>query len=161
MNISYKVLTAKHSLQYRELRLESLKLNPQAFCAVYAEQVQLEKLYFQQLMEDDVQGHFMLGAFADQQLVGLCGLVTNTQRMAHAAEIIQMYIHQDYRRQGLGLALIKQVLGTVKARKLTNIVLLEVLKDNSSAYKAYIKAGFRVDEKLSDPEKSWIMSIKV
>ncbi|EPJ52346.1 MAG: hypothetical protein OFPI_14160 [Osedax symbiont Rs2] len=161
MKISYKVLTGEHSEQYRALRLQSLKLYPEAFCAVYAEQVQLEKLYFQQLMEDDVQEHFMFGAFDDQQLVGLCGLITNTQRLLKAAEIIQMYINKDYRRLGIGLALISQVLDTVKARKLTDIVLLEVLKDNSSAYEAYLKAGFRVNEKLSDPEISWIMEIKV
>ena len=161
MKISYKVLTQEHSEQYRALRLQSLKLYPEAFCAVYAEQVQLEKLYFQELMEQNVQEHFMLGAFADQQLVGLCGLVTNTQRLANAAEIIQMYINKDYRRLGLGLTLIERVLETVKARKLTNTVLLEVLKDNSSAYKAYIKAGFKVDNTLSDPDRSWIMTIKV
>jgi len=161
MKISYKVLTGEHSEQYRALRLQSLKLYPEAFCAVYSEQAKLEKLYFQELMEGDVHEHFMLGAFADQQLVGLCGLVTNTQRLAKAGEIIQMYINKDYRRLGLALALIKQVLETVKARKLTDTVLLEVLIDNSSAYKAYLKAGFCVDKNLSNPERSWIMSIKV
>ena len=72
-----------------------------------------------------------------------------------------MYINKDYRRLGIGLALISKVLETVRARKLTDTVLLEVLKDNSSAYKAYIKAGFKVDETLSDPDRSWIMTIQI
>ena len=74
MSITCRALKAKDSLDYRKLILESLLLYPDSFDANYQEQVNLEKLYVEELLEQGSNSIVMLGAFINNELIGLCGL---------------------------------------------------------------------------------------
>jgi len=71
MDIKYRALRTEDSLQYRRVRLDSLKLHPECFGAKYLEQVNLQTLYFEKLIADGDEKNIMLGAFDGSKLVGL------------------------------------------------------------------------------------------
>ncbi|HGS4649909.1 TPA: GNAT family N-acetyltransferase, partial [Vibrio cholerae] len=75
MDVYCKILKPQDSQKYRELRLESLRLYPEAFGSDYKTQSQLPKLFFEQMIEKESNDHIMLGAFYNNELVGLCGLL--------------------------------------------------------------------------------------
>ncbi|WP_281558847.1 GNAT family N-acetyltransferase [Thalassomonas sp. RHCl1] len=142
-DISCRVLTAKDSLDYRRVRLESLKLHPECFGSNYEREMQTGKLYFEQLIENASPKGLMLGAFHESELVGLCGLIVSSPG---TVEIIQMYVAAAHRRTGVGaklLSLAKQRLNSFHARSLV----LSVFEDNTSALKTYQRAGFSVSHR--------------
>ena len=72
MNISYRKLRSIDSEKYREIRLESLKLHPESFGSGYEEQSVLPKLKFEKSLEEPIDDRFVLGAFDDRGLIGIC-----------------------------------------------------------------------------------------
>lgn len=135
-----RVLTFQDSLAYRHLRLEALRIFPTCFGANYAQQATLNKLYVQTLLEQDSDEVVMLGAFIDNQLIGLCGLKETPD---NRREIIQMYVTRTASGQGVAqqlLRLAKQILPQIGATAL----ILTVYIDNHSAIKTYLTAGFEV-----------------
>ncbi|WDE01845.1 GNAT family N-acetyltransferase [Thalassomonas actiniarum] len=143
MAISCRVLTAKDSLDYRRVRLESLKLHPECFGSNYERELKMPKLYFEQVIENASPKGLMLGAFHESELVGLCGLIASSPG---AVEIIQMYVATEHRRTGVGLKLLslaKQCLNGLNARSLV----LSVFEDNTNALKTYEKAGFSISQR--------------
>ncbi|EAS41338.1 N-acetyltransferase [Photobacterium profundum] len=147
MEIQYRALMPEDSFQYRQVRLESLKLHPECFGSGYTEQVKLPKLYFERLIEDSSQENIMLGAFHGSKLVGLCGVVTQSTK---TAEIIQMYVDSDYRGIGLGVNLLSLAKKYASTRLKVAALNLIVYRNNESAIRAYEKSGFQVVESMSD-----------
>ncbi|WDE03418.1 GNAT family N-acetyltransferase [Thalassomonas viridans] len=140
MEFSCRILRAEDSHNYREVRLESLKLEPKWFGSCYERELKMPKLYFQQVIENNNPNAIMLGAFYDDILVGLCGLISSAQG---SVEIIQMYVVKNYRGNGVALKLLslaKQSLERLNSKSLV----LSVFSDNQKALKTYEKAGFTV-----------------
>jgi len=128
----------EESLQYRHIRLESLRLHPECFGANYQAQSELEKLFFQQQIEQGSAENIMLGAFTPGGLAGLCGIVPVDDRHN---EIIQMYVSASARGKGIAGKLLELALETsIKPLELT------VYRDNTAAMKIYQSAGFTVQE---------------
>jgi len=147
MDIQYKALMPEDSTQYRQIRLESLKLHPDCFGSGYQEQSKLPKLYFERLIEESNQENIMLGAFSGGKLVGLCGLVTHP---IETAEIIQMYVDFKYRSIGIGVNLLTLAKEYAAVRLKVATLELTVYRDNASAIRAYEKSGFQVIESTHD-----------
>jgi hypothetical protein len=61
MNISYRKLAPDESKQYREIRLESLRLHPESFDSGYEEQSKLPKLKFEKAIEEPGIDRFVWG----------------------------------------------------------------------------------------------------
>jgi len=144
-----KILEPKDSLEYREIRLEALKKYPEYFGSGYEQQVQLDKLYFERLIEEGSSEGIMAGVYADDQLVGICGVTFETKVLPNAGEIIQMYVKPEYQNRGFGKSLMRHILDTCKSAPISTI-LLEVVNENTSAVKVYEQSGYKFDKDLGD-----------
>jgi len=147
MDIKYRALMAEDSLQYRHVRLESLKLHPDCFGSKYLEQVNLKTLYFERLVEMGDQDNVMLGAFHGSKLVGLCGL---TLESTETAEITQMYVEFDYRGNNIGVNLLSLAKKYASTQLKVDMLKLAVYPENQSAIRAYDKSGFKIAESMPD-----------
>ena len=110
MNLTYQKLTEIDSIAYREMRLESLKLHPISFGTTYEEQKKLPKLRFQKTLEDPRSTKFLIGAFDQGDLIGICGfvpfLLDENIQLNKVGTIVQMYVKASHRGQKVGLNLI-------------------------------------------------------
>ena len=151
MDIKYRALNPEASLQYRHIRLESLKLHPDCFGSKYLEQVNLQTLYFERLIEEGCENNVMLGAFYESKLVGLCGI---TIQSSETAEITQMYVEFNYRGNSIGVNLLSLAKQYASTRFKVATLNLTVYADNESAISAYKKSGFKIDESMLDLDEN-------
>lgn len=147
MKISYRKLVAADARQYREIRLESLKLHPESFGASFEEQSKLPKLRFEAALEQPADERFMIGAFDRQELIGICGflpfVVDYDPRLRNTGTIIQVYVKPAYRGKRIGLGLVNAVLQEAFKRAGIEQIVLGVTKGNRSAVRVYQQAGFQ------------------
>ncbi|TQQ44196.1 GNAT family N-acetyltransferase [Vibrio cholerae] len=148
MDVYCKILKPQDSQKYRELRLESLRLYPEAFGSDYKTQSQLPKLFFEQMIEKESNDHIMLGAFYNNELVGLCGLLPLEQ--SHSLELVQMYVSPNVRGKSIGQTLLTKAKSVLQDRNGDRLE-LTVYKGNLAAIKSYEKFGFiRVASQLKE-----------
>ena len=144
MNIQYRKLTPADVKQYRDVRLEALKSYPQNFGSSYEEESALPKLGFEIYIEQGTAGNFIVGAFDDEKLIGICGFAQEVKKkVRHRGLIIQMYVKPAYQGKKVGLQLLKAAIDEAfKLPELEQIV-LGVMTTNLSAAKIYQQAGFK------------------
>jgi RimJ/RimL family protein N-acetyltransferase len=146
MKISYRKLGPADAGQYRAIRLESLKLHPDSFGSSYEEQRELPKLMFEKALKAPVDDRFVMGAFEQEALIGICGFIPfiadEYQALRPAGTLIQMYVRPAYRGRKIGLGLVKALMH--EAFSLPNIdhIVLEVTEGNMGAIRVYEQAGF-------------------
>ena len=146
MKISYQKLEPVDSKQYRNIRLESLKLHPESFGSTFEEQSKLPKLMFEKAIEQPVDDRFVIGAFDQQVLIGICGFVPfvldNNPDLGKTGAIIQMYVKPAYSGRKIGLNLVKAVIQ--EAFKISDLeqIVLGVQEGNVRAIRIYEQAGF-------------------
>ena len=149
MEITYRKLGPADAAQYRAIRLESIRAHPESFGSGYEAQAKLPKLMFEQALERPYDQRFLIGAFDQDELIGICGFVpkalTNTD-LAHTGTIIQMYVRAAYSGRKVGFNLMTAVIA--EAFKLGDIeqLVLGVRIGNLSAITVYEQVGFVTDE---------------
>jgi len=139
MEIHCKILKCKDSRNYRELRLESLKLYPESFGSGYETQSKLPKLFFERLIEDESEECVMIGAFSGEELVGLCGLIPVEQ--TGSLEVVQMYVSSNFRGKSIGKMLLSKAKSVLLSRSESKLELM-VYSSNFVALKSYDSFGF-------------------
>ena len=143
MDITYRRLSTIDLEQYRSIRLESLKEYPDSFGASYEDQKNKKKLGFEEYIEQELPDKFIVGAFDNAQLLGICGFFRkeNSKRM-NAGEIIQMYVKPKFQSNKVGYWLLQAVL--VEAFKIAEIENIElgVFANNQNANTLFDNAGF-------------------
>ncbi|MFD2177562.1 GNAT family N-acetyltransferase [Veronia pacifica] len=137
----YRQLNADDSSAYRAIRLESLKQYPQCFGSDYQQQHSLEKLYFEQKLEEACDDVAMFGVLNDDRLVAICGVAFRSALVDDSAEIIQMYVQKDHQGRGLAKGLLAEIAQVCQTKQISYLV-LEVERANSPAYLTYLSAGF-------------------
>jgi ribosomal protein S18 acetylase RimI-like enzyme len=155
--ISYRILEPKDSSDYRRIRLKSLKEHPDCFTAKYEEQVRLEKLYFERQIEINSQEAFMVGAYSEGCLIGICGFLGKSDYFDDAGTIVQMYVLPEWRNKGIGHGLVQLIKDIVTKEKTFTKIVLEVPRTNDSAIHAYEKASFKKVSPSNQVEKPWLM----
>jgi len=144
MNIQYRRLTPADLKAYRELRLESLKNHPENFGSNFKEESAKPKLAFETYIQEQSADKFILGAFDNEKLIGICGFFREEKKKCnHFGTIIQMYVRKAYGGKGVGLNLLRAVIE--EAFKIPEVeqVILGVVTTNISANKIYEEAGFK------------------
>jgi len=154
MELSFRRLTVKDAKQYRSIRLESLKLHPDRFGASYEEQSRLPKLMFEGALEAPVDERFVIGAFDQGLLIGICGFVPVVdivdQDPQNAGTLIQMYVRKAYRGRKVGLRLVQATIQGAFSNPSIEQIILGVQNDNLSAIRVYEAAGFRTYDPLPE-----------
>jgi ribosomal protein S18 acetylase RimI-like enzyme len=122
---------------YRDIRLEALRANPEAFGSTFeTENAQTLDWFIDRLGTSTV-----LGVFRDMKLVAIAGFgIQQGQKFAHKGSLWGMYVRPDSRRTGIGRQLVEAVIDL--ARQRVELIQLTVVRDNEQARRLYASLGF-------------------
>ncbi|OCT11599.1 acetyltransferase [Paenibacillus pectinilyticus] len=143
MNI--RILNESNAQMYQELRLNALKINPDAFGSTFEREV----LFTIETVIERIQptkDKFVLGAFDDGG--SLVGIVTfareNGLKTTHKGNVYGMYVSPKMRGLGVGKSLLLELIS--KARDCDGVeqINLTVVAANDSAKRLYTSLGFEV-----------------
>jgi ribosomal protein S18 acetylase RimI-like enzyme len=137
-------LTVADGAAWRELRLRMLREHPDAFGSAYEEQAPwpLER-FAQRLRDANTPDNFLLGAFADGVLAGSAALGREDgAKERHKAGIYSVYVAPEVRGQGIGRALLAEVIERARAVPGIEQLHLAVTTHNTAARTLYASLGF-------------------
>ena len=136
-------LDSSESAAFRRLRLEALRLHPEAFAASYEEAAQLdpEELVRRFLSPPSC----VFGGFTgNEALAGIVALMGSTlAKLRHKASLVSFYVPAHHRNSGLGRALLAAAITYARETGLS-IVQLQVTAGNEAACHLYEDLGFRL-----------------
>jgi ribosomal protein S18 acetylase RimI-like enzyme len=150
--------------RYRALRLEALRLEPQAFGASYADQAanpdDFWKERLQRVAVSDTEG--LLFARIGQQLVGMIGWFREPS--SPQAKLVAMYITQAARGRGIGSLLVHAALEDMSSHGDIEVVVLSVNRGQTAAVSLYEKHGFSVCSEsalqMGDGMEHWTLEME-
>ena len=122
---------------YREIRLEALRKNPEAFGSTFERENAQPLAWFEAVIgRADI-----FGAFVDGRLAGIAGFSAQEgSKQAHKGVLWAMYIRDDARGSGIGKMLVATILDHARGR--VEMVQLTVVSENEAAYRLYRAMGF-------------------
>jgi ribosomal protein S18 acetylase RimI-like enzyme len=140
--MSVRILTSANAAAFRTLRLRALQEHPEAFTSSYEEDVHKALGATEQRIA--AEGNVFWGAFIDGEIRGMIGLVRDPRaKNRHKGDVVAMYVEPEFRRHGLGRALLQAVIDYARdAEKLEQLV-LTVTRSNQPAIELYRSARFR------------------
>jgi ribosomal protein S18 acetylase RimI-like enzyme len=122
---------------YRDIRLEALRCNPEAFSSAFAAESAKPLCWF----SDRLKSSDVLGAFRARKLLGIAAfIVQQGDKMAHKGLLVGMYVRPEARRAGLGRRLSEAIIDI--ARRRVELIQLSVVSDNEAARQMYADLGF-------------------
>ncbi|WP_318671150.1 GNAT family N-acetyltransferase [Paenibacillus sp. PSB04] len=127
---------------YRELRLKSLKENPEAFLTTY--EIEKDKP-IEQLRRNLIASHnrFTLGAFINSGLIGIVTFVRESNpKTVHKGNIYAMYVQPEFRGNGAGKSLVQELISKAKQCDGLEQINLTVISNNNAAKRLYESFGF-------------------
>ncbi|HLM80269.1 MAG TPA: GNAT family N-acetyltransferase [Terriglobales bacterium] len=135
--IQIRRLAPADAALYRDIRLEALRCNPEAFGSTF-ETESVQTLTF---FSDRIGGSTVFGAFHDSKLVGIAGLLIGKgQKEVHKGRLVGMYVQPSARRAGVGRRLVETIIEF--ARHHVELIQLAVVSDNEQARRLYERLGF-------------------
>jgi ribosomal protein S18 acetylase RimI-like enzyme len=125
------------SALYRNIRLEALKQNPEAFGSTFEMESEKPPSWF----ETTLSRTDIFGAFLEGTLAGMAGFVAQeSSKRAHKGVLWGMYVRPAARNSGLGRRLVESVL--IHARERVEAIQLTVISENEAAHGLYRALGF-------------------
>ncbi|KAA0127792.1 GNAT family N-acetyltransferase [Chryseobacterium sp. SN22] len=157
MNVHYRKLLPEESKMYRTIRLESLQEFPNAFGVTYEEALKHERLRMELDIENQTRDRFVIGAFIDHQLIGICTFIKDENNTGY---IYQMYVEKGYQGNKIGAGLMDKTIKEA-SHQFENIdIYLEVKRTNLYAYHLYKKIGFTEISEPSSPLDNPVIIMK-
>lgn len=136
-SISIRLLTQVDATLYKQIRLEALAANPEAFASTFERERDMPVAWF----EERLATSKVFGAFVEQQLVGVAGFRQQEgTKTAHKAVLWGMYVRPAARSAGVGKSLVEAVVAHAAER--VEQLQLTVVADNAGALRLYERAGF-------------------
>lgn len=127
---------------YRRIRLDALRLYPEAFGAAYEDEAQLDLAEIAERLT--TPGLTRFGGFAQAELVGLVGLqIPAGAKERHKAHLFSMYVDASHRRGRLAQQLVEAVIAGAREAKAI-LLQLSVTVGNAPAQRLYRRMGFTV-----------------
>jgi RimJ/RimL family protein N-acetyltransferase len=141
MNI--RILQESDAESYQKLRLNSLKVNPEAFGSTFERESKFSIETFEERLKP-TKDKFVLGAFVfSGSLVGIVAFVReNSLKTTHKGNIYGMYVSPELRGKGLGKTLLLELIKLVRDHDGLEQINLTVVSNNDSAKKLYESVGF-------------------
>lgn len=122
---------------FREIRLEALQKNPEAFGSTFERENAQPLSWF----EATLGLADIFGAFVDGRLAGMAGYsARENSKQAHKGLLWTMYVRDTARNLGLGRKLVAAVLDHARGR--VEMVQLTVVSENEAAHRLYRAMGF-------------------
>ncbi|MHC2251868.1 ribosomal protein S18 acetylase RimI-like enzyme [Bradyrhizobium embrapense] len=123
---------------YRDIRLEALRLSPEAFGSAYETESVFPVGWFAERLAGAV---VILGAFWGGELAGIVGFIAaEGPKRQHKGALVSMYVRQQARHAGVGRLLVDAALEL--AAQSVELVQLAVVEGNEPAYRLYRRVGF-------------------
>jgi RimJ/RimL family protein N-acetyltransferase len=137
MTIVIRPLRADEPALYREIRLEALRLHPDAFGASFEDEATRPLAFFEQRLTANA----IFGGFSGEPLLATAGFMpeAGVKRM-HKGHLRGMYVRRAARGSGLARRLAEAVLEYAKDR--VELIQLSVVSSNTSARRLYASLGF-------------------
>jgi ribosomal protein S18 acetylase RimI-like enzyme len=122
---------------FRDIRLEGLRLNPEAFGSTFEAENARPVAFF----AERLGGSKVYGAFQGPELVGIAALLIGQgQKEAHKGRLVGMYVRPGSRKSGVGQRLVEAIIEV--ARQSVELIQLSVVRDNEAARRLYERLGF-------------------
>jgi ribosomal protein S18 acetylase RimI-like enzyme len=135
--IEVRRLAADDAVLFRDIRLEALRLAPDAFASTFEAESARPSGWFAERLGDS----HVLGAFRAEKLVGIATLIIlQSAKMAHKGHLVGMYVRPEARRSGAGRRLVAAIIET--ARGHVEVIQLTVVAGNEIARRLYAGLGF-------------------
>jgi GNAT superfamily N-acetyltransferase len=132
-----RLLTADDAERYRDIRLEGLQRNPEAFGSTFERESAMPLPWF---AERIIKGN-VFGGFTAGELLGVAGYQPQEgAKVSHKAILWGMYVRPQERNAGLGGRLVETVVSHATGR--VEQLLLSVVSVNGAAHSLYQKLGF-------------------
>lgn len=96
-----------------------------------------KQMWMDEMIKSQIANHLV--AKLDGKILGYAGFWL----IIDEAEIVNIAVHPEYRRKGIGNLLLKELLNLAKTKK-AKLVTLEVRETNESAKNLYSKSGFQL-----------------
>lgn len=136
-NIQIRKLLPSDAGAYRDIRLEALAKNPEAFGSSFESESAETLAWF----EDRLSGSEVFGAVRDDRLLGVAGYyLQQGPKRAHKATLWGMYVRPQARNMALGRRLAEVVIEA--ARRQAELIQLCVVSENQAARRLYASLGF-------------------
>jgi ribosomal protein S18 acetylase RimI-like enzyme len=141
-DIDIRSLTPADAPDYRVLRLEALRLEPEAFSSDFEENRLQPAASFAERLAPAAD-RFTLGAFLNDALSGVVTFVRRHGiKVQHKGSVVGMYVTPAARGRGVGRRLLDAALARACAMPGVEVALLEVTAGNSAAERLYRSVGF-------------------
>ncbi|MEO6408456.1 MAG: GNAT family N-acetyltransferase [Burkholderiaceae bacterium] len=142
MPVLCRALAPSDAPAFQALRLRGLLESPSAFASSHVEEAATPLADVAERLAA-VPGRAVFGAFDDDVLVGVVGLVREHHlKLAHKAFVWGMYVAPEARRQRTGAALLKHALAHAVTEWKVRQVKLGVNAANGTALALYRRLGF-------------------
>jgi RimJ/RimL family protein N-acetyltransferase len=137
MSFLIRPLRADEAALYRDIRLEGLRLHPEAFGSAL-EQESAQPLSF---FEQRLTGNTIFAGFRGEEIFGTAGFMPEAgTKRAHKGHLWGMYVRFAARGTGLARHLVEAVLEFAQYR--VELVQLSVVSGNVPAHRLYASLGF-------------------
>ncbi|WPK10428.1 GNAT family N-acetyltransferase [Lysinibacillus louembei] len=141
--ITIVVLNEADAKMYREIRLNALKINPEAFGSTYEREAAFPIATFEERLKS-TENQFVLGALKDDgSLIGIVAFKREESlKMNHKGNVFAMYVAPEHRGQGVGKLLMLELISKAKNCDGLEQINLTVVSDNDSTKQLYTSLGF-------------------
>jgi RimJ/RimL family protein N-acetyltransferase len=132
-----RLLAGADAVPYRDIRLDGLRRNPEAFASTFEDEREKPLDWFRERLTQSR----IFGAFIAQELVGVVGLRAHDDaKQRHKAVLWGMYVRCEARQYGVGVRLVDAAVAHAAGH--VEQLQLAVVTENKAARRLYAKAGF-------------------
>ena len=133
------------SLQFREIRIESTREAPESFRATEEEMRSKSIEEFESQLAAQNGASLFVGAFKGSSLVGVAALFfESSQKLSHKATVGSVFVTPVHRKNGIGRALMSELLAIAREDEKLSQLNLAVNTTNTTAVELYKSLGFAI-----------------